>query len=186
MRIRIYLVRHAEAESNANPLFKGEDILTEKGSQQTKVLAQRFKDIPVGGIYVSKITRAQLTAKEIGRVVGIEPVTKEFLRERTGSFSNDLKFSHSEKFEDLKQRLIETKSFLENVEHKHVVVMSHAIFLKSLAAYLMLEDALTEELLSKIDDVLVVDNSGVSNLVFNKEKSKWRIMGWNDLTHLAD
>ncbi len=182
MRTTFYFVRHAESLSNVDPLFKGsDDVLSEAGLKQAQSLALRFKHIRVEKMYTSNIFRAQQTAAEIEKVIAIKPEVYEFLKERSGSFSAELHFTSNEAFEKLKKRLDETKHFLENLSHKHVVVVTHAIFQKSLAAYLMLGDSLTEELLHKIEDILVVENAGVSKLVFNKEKSKWRIMAWNDL-----
>lgn len=185
MRITVYLVRHAEAQSNVDPLFKGmEDNLTDIGSIQAKSLADRFKNAAIEGIYTSKTLRAQLTARGIGVVTGVQPTEIEFLKERSGSHSTDKQFNHSEQFDDLKTRLSKAKKFLEELDHGHVVVVSHAIFLKSLAAYILLGDLLTKETLDMIENCLVLENTGVSKFVFNKEKRKWRIMSWNDQKHL--
>lgn len=185
MRITVYLVRHAESRSNVDPLFEGSrDDLTDAGSAQAKALAARFKNADIHAVYTSCILRAQLTASEIGQVVGVTPTELDFIRERKGSFSSDKEYSHGEAFDELKVRLNVTRLFLENLEHRHVVVVSHAIFLKSLAAHLMLGDALTEDALNRIEGTLVAENTGVSKFVFNKEKGKWRIMSWNGQTHL--
>lgn len=185
MRLTVYLVRHAESHSNIDPLFEGAtDSLTDTGSAQAKSLASRFKGSAIDAVYTSGILRAQLTAGEIGKVVGVTPTELDFVGERRGSFSTDGKYSHGESFEDLKTRLTETRLFLENLEHQHVVVVSHAIFLKSLAAHIMLGDSLTEASLDGIERSLVAENTGVSKFVFNKEKQAWRIMSWNDRRHL--
>ncbi len=186
MRIRIYFVRHAEAQTNSNPLFVGgEDNLTEIGSQQASLLGKRFIDIPVEAIYSSKILRAQLTAKEIEKVIGVKSTTLEYLKERKGSYSTDKVFNAHESFEELKSRLEETKKFLENLSQKHVVVVSHAIFIKSMAAYLMLGNQLTEDLLLKMESVLTMNNVAISMFVYNQEKSKWHMESWNDQVHLS-
>ncbi len=115
----------------------------------------------------------------------IEPTQLEYLKERKGSYSMDLTYVHSETFEDFKERLKEAKLFLENLSHKHVVVVSHAIFLKGLISYIMLEDSLTEDLLIKMDNTLVIDNASVSKFTYNQEKQKWHIEYLNDKTHLV-
>ncbi len=185
MRTRIYLVRHAEAQSNVNPLFKGEDTLSETGLKQAHLLAQRFKDIPINNIYTSNTLRAELTAQEIGKIKAVHPIGHDFLREQKGTFTPDLTFTSTEVYEDLIKRLTETQSFLETISDKHIVIVSHAIFLKSLLAKIMLGDLLTEDLLLKITNALSIDNTGVTKLMFNKEKSRWHIELLNDLIHLT-
>jgi broad specificity phosphatase PhoE len=154
MRTRIYFVRHAEAQSNANPDFdasKGAlDNLTEKGQSQAVQLARRFQHIPVEAIYSSVILRAELTAKEIGIVTGLESKILPYIKEIKGSFPDKFLFKNvpedvmieevrkivhhpiwllemDETFDSFKSRIVELKNFLESLEYKHVVVVSHAI-----------------------------------------------------------
>ena len=185
MSTTVYLIRHAESLSNLNPLLSNTpDMLSENGFKQAQSLANRFKDVHIEKIYVSNILRAQQTTQEIEKVTGVQPLVCEFLKEVSGSFSPELQFIHSESFGSLKKRIEEGQNFLENISENYIVIVSHAIFLKSLIAYFMLEENLTEESLAKITGTLVAENTGVSKLVFNKEKSKWRIMFLNDLRHL--
>lgn len=187
MKKYIYFVRHGECLSNLDPLFDGaEDTLSDNGLKQAVSVAKRFKHIAIETVYHSGILRAQKTAEEIEKVVGVKPESKEFLRERRGAFSPDGAYGYVEDFTQLKSRLVETRTFLENLSPKHTVIVGHAIFLKALAAYFILGDSLTDDLLINFDDVLVVDNTGVTKCMFNEEKKKWRIMSWNDLAHLAE
>jgi broad specificity phosphatase PhoE len=187
MRKYIYLVRHAESQTNIDPHFSGvEDSLTVDGLKQALALAERFKNISVDAIYHSGVLRARKTAEEIEKITGILPEVKEYLKERRGVFSSDSQYQHVEDFTQLKSRLTETRNFLESCEGKHIVVVSHSIFMKALAAYLILGDSLNEEMLKNFDEALVMDNAGVSKCMFNEEKGKWRVMSWNDLAHLAE
>lgn len=212
MRTRIYFVRHAEAQSNANPDFDSSngslDNLTELGQKQAESLALRFKDIKVDSIYTSHILRAQLTAQEISKVTGVAPNVLEYIGEIKGSFPEGSlyktlphdemleavrKIVHYDKwephmdetFESFKSRLIKLKNFLENLQVKHVVVVSHARFIKAFASYIMLGDSLTEDLSAQIALKLTVGNTAVSKLEYNHDKSKWRIENWNDEVHLV-
>ena len=211
MRTRIYFVRHAEAQSNANPDFDGStgalDNLTETGQKQADALVSRFKDIKIDAIYASNILRAELTAKEISKATGMEIQTLPYIREIKGSFPDKFLYaglpqgemiehvrkivhhptwepSMDETFESFKARIVELKNFLENSTHKHVVVVSHARFLKAFASYIMLGELLTEELSAHIALKLTVGNTAVSKLEYNHDKSKWRIETWNDEEHL--
>ncbi len=186
MRTCVYFIRHGESLSNVDPSFEGEDILSDVGTRQAELVSSRFKHVKIEGLYHSGILRALKTAEEIQKVTGVEPTLCDFLKERKGSFSEGSDFRYDETFEELKGRLYETKRFLESISYKNVVVIGHAIFLKSFVGYLMLGDQLTEDLLKGVEDTLVAENTGVSKFVFNKEKSKWRIMSWNDRVHLAE
>jgi broad specificity phosphatase PhoE len=136
MRKYIYLIRHGECLSNLDPHFSGpEDVLSDDGLKQAISVARRFKHISVDAMYHSGILRAQKTAEEIEKVTGIKPESKEFLKERRGAFSPDDVYGYVEDFEQLKARLAETKNFLEDLTSKHTIIVSHAIFLKALAAY---------------------------------------------------
>lgn len=186
MRKYVYLIRHGECLSNLDPHFNGgEDLLSENGLKQAVSVAERFKHTNVNAIYHSGILRAHKTSEEIERVLGIKPEIKEFLKERRGIFSSDGIYSYVEDYDELKLRLSQTKSFLESLTSKHTVIVSHAIFLKALAAYFIHGDSLNEALLKNCDDVLTIDNTGVSKCMYNEEKGKWRIMSWNDIAHLA-
>jgi broad specificity phosphatase PhoE len=179
MKNTIYLIRHAEAQSNINPHHVGEACLTEEGILQSQKLAKYLSDKHVSDIYVSEVLRAKLTAHEISKRVNKVPVELSFLKERKGSYSDDVVFLAEESFDEMKIRLIKTKHFLENLSHGHVVVVSHAIFIKALLAYIMTSEVFDERVMFEIGDTLVIDNATVTKLVFNTEKRKWRILGLN-------
>jgi len=186
MRIRVYLVRHAESLSNIGAhIEEKEDVLSDKGILQARKLASYFDNFSFEAIYTSQSFRAKLTAEETSNLTRVKSSSYDFLGEREGHLSDDLVFSTTEKFEVLKRRLTETKNFLENSKHKHVVV-SHAIFIKALIAYLMFEDSLNESSLARISDIIVIENVGVIELVFNKEKERWRIISINNSVSSED
>ncbi len=187
MRKYVYLIRHGESLSNLNPHFNIlEDSLSENGLKQAISVAKRFEHITVDAIYHSGIIRAQKTAEEIEKITYITSEAKEFLKERRDLFSPDDRYEHTEDFTQFKSRLAETRTFLENLSSRHTVVVSHAVFLKAFVAYLTHNDSLNEDLVRNFNDILVMDNTGVSKCMFNEEKRKWRIMSWNDLVHLGE
>jgi broad specificity phosphatase PhoE len=187
MRKYIYLIRHGECLSNLDPHFNGpEDTLSAKGEIDARSVAKRFAHIYVSALYHSGILRAQKTAEEIEKVCHIAPEVKEFLKERRGAFSADGTYGYVEDIDQLKIRLADTQLFLESLSSKHTIIVSHSIFLKAFIGYLIHGNALTEEIATRVDDMFIMDNTGVSTLMFNEEKRKWRILSWNDLTHLAE
>jgi probable phosphoglycerate mutase len=64
---RIYLIRHGEAEGNLYRRAQGQydSNITQLGRQQIAALAQRFRDIPIDGLWASDLCRAQSTAAAI-------------------------------------------------------------------------------------------------------------------------
>jgi len=187
MKKTIYFVRHAESKTNIDPLFEGEDILSESGRVQALSVAPRFQKLNIEKIYTSNILRARLTGDEISKITGVESVACDFLGERKGSFSDDTTYFYTESFDVLMERMNRAKHFLEDeTSAQHIVIVSHTIFLKSFAMYLLLGSALTEEVLYKVESSLVMDNTGVSKFLFDTEKQKWRMCSWNDLAHLAE
>ncbi len=184
MRKYYYFIRHGECMSNVDTNFAGaEDPLTEKGASEATLVAKRFGHAAIDSIYHSGITRAAQTAAEIEKVTGVRSQVKVCLKERRGKFT-DGAYGYAEGYSELHARLIETKTFLESLSTKHNVLVGHAAFFKALVAYCMLGDGLTESLLQSFDESLVMDNCGISKCMFNEEKGKWRIMFWNDVSHL--
>ena len=179
MKNTIYLIRHAEAQSNINPLHVGEAYLTEEGILQSQKLAEYLSHKRIDDIYVSEVLRAKLTAQEISKMVNKISIELNFLKERKGSYSERMVFRPEESFRDMSKRVMEAVHFFENLEGKCVVVVSHAIFLKTLLAYIMTENLVDENVVSKIEDVLVIDNCTLSKIVFNNDKKKWRILELN-------
>ena len=184
MRKYFYFIRHGECMSNVDTNFIGaEDVLTEKGVSEAVLVAKRFEHVTIDSIHHSGITRAAQTAAEIEKVTGVQSRVKVFLKERRGKFADGTN-GYVESYSELQMRLVEAKAFLESLLTKHNVLVGHAAFFRGLVAYCMLGDVLNERLLQSFDESLVMDNCGVSKCMFNEEKGKWRVMSWNDVSHL--
>ena len=72
--VKLYLVRHCEAEGNAARLFHGhyDSSITENGRRQLEKLARRFSGIKLDRIYSSPLKRAHATASAISEGRGID------------------------------------------------------------------------------------------------------------------
>lgn len=64
---KIYLIRHGEAEGNLYRRMQGryDGGLTELGQRQVAALGERFRDIPLDGVYSSDLHRAMYTASAL-------------------------------------------------------------------------------------------------------------------------
>lgn len=176
MRMSIYITRHGEAEINKDPYKKtDEDVFTDLGQKQIALLAERLRGTSIEQIYTSKISRARLTAQKVSEVTHTPVVIIESLKERKMIYTGQENYSPEERFEDFKKRLIDTKNFLENLSQESILLVSHALLIKGLLAYILFGEFLTEELLSKIDKTLVIDHATITKLSFNREKRTWKI-----------
>ena len=81
--MNIYLVRHGQSEGNLKKFHQGADVpLSKNGKVQAKILAQRFKKIPVDSIYSSPYIRAKQTAEFISKELKLPIEYWDILRER--------------------------------------------------------------------------------------------------------
>lgn len=185
MRKVVYFVRHAEAGVNADPLIQeGGDVLTERGFREAQTIADRFLEIPFESLYTSKILRARLTAQKIGDCVGKVPVIEEAFKERKVVYTSPSEYLFEEKYEDFLVRVFEAKVFLEHLSDEKVVVVSHALFIRAFLACILLGDALTEDILADFEKVLTIDHASLTKCEYDSQKKKWRVVFWNDISHL--
>lgn len=175
MRINIYLIRHGEAISNTDPLFKGENTLTQLGQEQALNLSKNLEKIRIKKIYSSPSLRAQQTADEVCKMKKLDKKILDFIDERKVSYTNDKKYENRENFIDFLERIKRVKILFENEKERHIAVFCHAIFIKGLLAYIMMEDKLTEELFDSISHKIAIDHAKISRIIYNSEKDKWHI-----------
>jgi 2,3-bisphosphoglycerate-dependent phosphoglycerate mutase len=90
MQTDLYLVRHGETATNRVRLIQGWDSepLNARGCWQAERAGTRLAQVGLRALYASPFDRARETAAIIGRIVGLEVVLVEGLREmNTGSIS---------------------------------------------------------------------------------------------------
>ena len=101
--VRIYLVRHAEAEGNVREFFQGriDTDVSEKGRLQLEKLAERFRDISIEALYSSPLRRAFTTAEAVNRFHELPIITDSALMEINGGDWEGVKWAElPEKFPD--------------------------------------------------------------------------------------
>jgi broad specificity phosphatase PhoE len=72
--MRLFLIRHGESEGNTELRLQGqrEYPLTERGREQSRLVAERLRRLSLGALYSSPIRRARLTADVIAEATGLE------------------------------------------------------------------------------------------------------------------
>lgn len=165
---KFWFIRHGESVSNANQRTKNPALseLTPRGHREAEYVAQAFSETP-DLIVVSSFVRAQETAVPTSSRFPHVPVTEWPIHEftylhperyngtigsergpwaraywkRNDPFENEN--GGGESFAQLLDRIIETKSLLQNCPYEFVAVFSHGLFLRALVWSLLsgLEEA---------------------------------------------
>ncbi|HEG44467.1 MAG TPA: alpha-ribazole phosphatase [Phycisphaerales bacterium] len=82
---KILLIRHGETEMGNPPRYCGstDAMLSERGKDQAKLIAERLADTEIDTLIVSPMTRCQHTAKEISKLqsAALDAETVDDLRE---------------------------------------------------------------------------------------------------------
>lgn len=210
---KLYLVRHGESEGNAGILRQGPTSpLSKNGEKQIESVAERFKRISIDKIIASPHVRAKRTAEAINKILNgsiefsdllIERKTPSSLfgkhkddpicleaDEQTYSHFHDIEWRHSdeENFADLKKRVIKLFEYLDKLEEKNILLVTHGVFMKMIAAYTIIGSDLTSQEYWNFYIKLDTSNTGITVLKqaqYKNEKIRWNILTWNDHAHLG-
>jgi 2,3-bisphosphoglycerate-dependent phosphoglycerate mutase len=209
----VYLVRHAESLGNVGPIRQGPDTpLSEKGVKQAKLLAERFKHIHVDKVLVSPFLRTKQTAEAIAevlqkehefndslierlrpsKVIGVDknhPDSLEVDRVLAENFHDpEFRYSDEETFADLKRRALSVLDQLSKSDAEHILVVTHGVFLRMLAACVVLGEDLNSYEYKKFHSGLAVANTGITvfKQVMRHGEEIWCIESWNDSAHLGE
>ena len=211
---KIYLVRHGESLGNVGSFRQGPEAeLTDEGANQAESVAGRFKDVKIDKIFSSPQLRAKMTADAIAKELNKEIIFSDLLiekkvpsaiigKQRTDPFVVDVdkqirenihntgwKHSDEENFLDLKERAKKFFEMIESQEEESILVVTHGIFMRCLAAYVMFGESLNSQEYWRTYITLWMNNTGVTvfeQFKFENEKPRWNIITWNDHSHLSD
>lgn len=198
---RFYITRHGETEWNTLRKMQGhlDSPLTDMGRQQAQWLSERLKTVEIDYIYSSPSGRAFLTAQEVNVHKNIDIRTSEnfkeiFLANWEGLTQPEIEAFDAERyhnfwykpeafvpdggesFEDVIERAGKEMEHLAQVHKgKTVLIVAHAVVLKSLIAYVEKKE---------IKDFWSGPfmNSTCLNL-FEKDEQGWKIRFLGDTSH---
>ncbi len=203
----IYFIRHGESEANVG-IQGSVNPLTEKGTEQVGIIAGRLKNVRIGKLIRTSKARSIQTAEAISKIKNIPADENDLFIERVGEFEMMYEFKHlsvseltekmreklqnshwnyekQELFESLKERVKKATEYLETISEDRVAIVTHGAFLKVLVAYFIFKDSLTEEQAVLFMKGTATTNTGITVCKFNKEKREWRLITWNDESHLT-
>lgn len=207
----VYIARHGETDANVLRAVQGlDDPLTERGHRQAARLAQRAQNLEFDHLIASDAERAHDTAKEVAKVTGKTVVLDACLREvrrpssligvpwtderylafRAEESANqtnpDWRYEDGENFADVRDRALATLSLFESYETASLFVVSHGLFMRAVAATVLLERQLTREAWWSMHRALPIHNTGITVLRRDLENAHWVLLSWNDHSHFAD
>lgn len=212
--MRVILVRHAESISNKTDIRQGPSGgLSDVGKMQSKVLAKRLKAHRFDKFISSSHKRALETAYPIAKALKLPIIESPLFVERRNPscligrktdepevvkieemiYENfhDPNWRHSdeENFFDQKKRASEALKFLESSGARDILVMTHGMFLRLIAAYVIEGESLEPKSFLNFNKSISSKNTGICIIEHSKEagqilKAGWRILTWNDHTHL--
>ncbi len=207
----IYFVRHGETENNAKGIRQGsEGGLSARGREQALATAKRFpkhKGRPQV-IIASPFERTKETAEIIGKELrmkvkysdllverrnpteiighaGTEPEVRQIVDRIDKSYhADDLRISDEENFTDLKARAKKLLAYISRRNAKRIIMVTHGIFLKMVASYILYGDKLTASQYNNLSYYNPVTNASIAICSYKHhwfKKNEWKILVWNDL-----
>ncbi len=159
----VYFVRHGETAYNRCHIHQSPTIsLSERGREQARTVAEELRAMNPTLLLTSDYQRTQETARIIGSVLGLVPVSNALFHEvQRPSALYGISHYHpktiryvlgsvlkrnnpawrmgdAENFSDIKKRIDAALNVLEafGTEHQSIVVVSHTIFINLLTAYM--------------------------------------------------
>ena len=209
----VYFVRHGESVGNAEGFFQGhEGGLSPVGEKQARLLAGRFRHIPVDVILASTMSRAKETAETINEVLQrpiefsdmlIEVINPSEIRgkphtdEKAWALRKSIRiqdheptwrYSDEENFSDRMERAGRViEMFLARPE-KCIAVVSHGTFIRTVLAYMALGKDVSPSTYIKFLIFFHKYNTGISVCNYGVDdfgEERWKLVHWNDIAHLG-
>ena len=221
-----YMIRHGESILNAKHIRQGrEGGLSALGKEQAEKTGERLSGINFDVVLVSPFQRTVETADlilkhinltkppeyvellserrnptEIINQSALRPEIKQIIDTIDNSYhSDDYRFSDEENFTDLRDRAVTLLDYLAHRPEEKLLVVTHSIFLKMIAAVIDSGPKLTAKkynlmsFLNSSNNASVTvcqseriwDHSALLGWLFPKRKTVWKILAWDDYTRDA-
>lgn len=209
----VYFVRHGKSEGNATPIFQSPSSpLSEEGEKQAELIAKRVSKLSFETLIASPFERTKQTAEAITHATGKKAEYSDLFVETLKPTSVDgkpytdkhasmlwrewekslhapnLRVEDGENFDDLVARADKALAFLKERNEKSIVVVTHAHFLRTIIARVLLGDLLSEKAFERFQKVAKMKNTGLTVLKYQgefEEEPTWRLWIYNDHTHLG-
>lgn len=196
------VIRHGETAANRDCVIQGQsDVpLSPAGVRQAELLALRWKNRRFDAVYSSDLSRALRTAEIVAPYAKV--VTTADLREMdlgawVGHTTADIAARFPEEWRDFRSCSVDCRAtdgesrreLLTRIDRffrtaakrhdgQHVLAVTHGGALRAFFLFLMGGSLNAGALLPS------TGNTGVSVVRYDSEKDAWRLICWNDTSHL--
>jgi len=208
----VYFVRHGQSEGNVSPVFQHTDSpLSETGKKQANLIAARAKNIPFQKLIASPQARAKDTAGAIEKATGKKPEFSDLFVERIkptsvngkshkdenanrtysrweeSLYTPEMKVEDGENFDDIVKRADRALHFLEEINNKEILVVTHGYFLRTIIFRVMLGKFFNPKIFKHLIQNIFMENTGLSVIKYEESESGngWRLWIHNDHAHLG-
>lgn len=208
--MRLYCIRHGQSVGNVQKLYfqPSDEALSELGVHQANIVAKRLQKVQIDEIITSDYTRAQQTGEIINKKLKKKISHTPLLRERTGNSllkdlpwdnpavqeyfqklktAKDMNFKEhdEETVQELFDRAAQFLDFVSKRDASHIAVVTHGIFLNTLAQLVTIgKENINASLSQHFFAHTWVSNTGIT--VFEEwTPGDWYMLTWNDHAHLS-
>ncbi len=209
-----YFVRHGESLLNAAGIRQSaEGGLSETGKLQASATGTRLASHPFNVILSSPFQRTRETSaiinsyfkkplpiefsdllierKNPSEIIGKsvkDPVVERIVDLIDKSYhSDDYRYSDEENFIDLKKRAKLLLDYLSQRKESHVLVVTHGIFLRMVAAYILYGEKLTASDYNLLSFLNTYNNAAITICEYTSAgwfssipKEPWKLIAWDD------
>lgn len=197
--MRIYLIRHGR---QASRLCNVDVELSPEGFRQAALVGERLVDRKIQIVYSSALTRAVQTAQAANLYWNVDHVTIQELREidfgqleglsdeeileRFGDFKQeqqkmeaDLPYPGGESAGDVIRRVMPVLESIGQGDQERVAVVTHGGVIRSVVSHILGMEPGKYRLLGRD-----LENCGVTELEYNRERGRFTLERFNDYAHL--
>lgn len=202
--VKIYLVRHCEAEGNKAKIFQGytDCDISDTGARQLEFLKKRFRDIQIDKAISSPLIRAYKTAVAAVDGKGLDIICDKDFIEMDGGFLEGMPFAKifsdfreledtwindpqnfaTEDGESMREVYARAKKAIHKVaedpenEGKTLLIATHGAVTKNLLCYIIYGD------IEELNSVPWANNTAVSLIIY--DDGKFSVEYANDDSHI--
>ncbi|MCL5433332.1 MAG: histidine phosphatase family protein [Patescibacteria group bacterium] len=203
----VYFVRHGESELNAKRVHQdGNAKLSEAGVEQANKLAERLISLPIDTILSSSFERAKQTAEIISQKINIpvqmnsllveikrpteiegrginEPEVVEIKTKIRDNWNNlDFRHSDEETFYEFRDRAKKVMGEIKSLNSEHTLIVTHGDLIGMIICVLTFGDELSPKEFLSLRNLFALSNTGIT--VCEYKDDKWKLISWNDVSHL--